>query len=104
MNLQSKIWLTLGFASAFLAYSLFPFMWKGAWYDLTAFSFVAYTRVIYLNSKGNWSLMAFVINMTTISAFLDEIFFDPTKIDLNEYIATLIIIIITYKFKRKWIR
>jgi hypothetical protein len=103
MTFQSKIIFTLGFFSALLAYS-----WKGLsiqCFDcIIAFVFVCYTRVIYLQSHGIWSLMAFIVWLTTVSSLLDELFFDPTKFDINEYIGFALTIIVTYIFKTKWIR
>lgn len=105
MKLESKIWLTLGFLASFFAYSLFSNeYWSWLWFDLTAFSFISYTRVIYLQSHGDWSLMAFIVWLTTINSFIDEILFDPTKIGLNEYIGFVTIVLISIKFKAKWIK
>ena len=102
MSKASKIWLTLGFFSALFAYSLSPFLWYGAWYDLTGIAFVCYTRTIYNESKGKWSLYAFIIYLTTVNALIDELFGNPQEIELNEYIGVAIIILIVMKFKGKW--
>jgi hypothetical protein len=104
MSKKSKIWLILGFFSAVFAYSFYGNLWDGAWYDLTALSFFCYTRVIYNESRGKWSLYAFIIHLTTVSALLDEWFFDPTKIEINEYIGFIIMVIIVMKFKGKWMK
>ena len=101
MTASSKIWLTLGFLASFMAYSLFPYIWHGGWYDLTAFSFVCYTRVIYEQSHGSWSLMAFIVWLTTINALADELFFDPRVIELNEYIGFAILVIVSIKYKKR---
>ena len=104
MILESKIWLTLGFISSMIAYTIFPFIWSGAWYDLTAFSFVSYTRVIYLQTHGNWSIYAFIVWLTTVNTFMDELFFNPEIIELNEYAGFTIMVLIVLKYKKKWIR
>lgn len=94
--------LVTGFISAFLAYSLYKSLWQGAFYDLTALAFVCYTYVIYRLSKGKWSLLSFVIFLTTLNSFIDELFFDPTSLCINEYIGFVLTIIITHLFKDKW--
>ena len=104
MILESKIWLTLGFISSMVAYTLFPFMWKDAFYHLTAFSFVSYTRVIYLQTNGNWSIYAFIVWLATVNSFMDELFFDPKIIELNDYIGFTIMVLVVLKYKQKWIR
>lgn len=104
MSIWAKIWLMIGFISAILGYSLHPYLWDGAFYHMTSIAFVAYTRVIYLQTTGSWSLAAFVVWLTTVNSLLDEFLFDPKELDYNEYIAFLIIIIITVKQRDKWTR
>ena len=101
---QAAIFFTLGFLIKFTCDTTFPFLWKDAWHHLTALSYVCYLRVIYLCSHGNWSLGAFIAWLTTINAFIDEIFFNPFLIEWNEYVGFASIIIVVIKFKRRWIR
>ncbi len=54
MSTKAAVWLVTAFLSVMTAYT-FPFnLWEGSWYDLVAFAFVGYTRVIYLTTRGNW--------------------------------------------------
>lgn len=104
MIAQAKIWFILGFVTKFFCDTTFPLLWEGAWYDLTAFAYVCYLRVIYLSSHGNWSIAAFIAWLTSINAFVDELLFNPEAIELNEYIGFVFMIVIVIKYKRKWVR
>lgn len=124
---RTRFWLVIGFVSALAAYSFYPLLWEHAFYPLISFSFFAYTRVIYLLSKypeiitrvfiGSWSVPVLVIHLATVNALYDEILGDPTKIELNEYLSVILMVliviykrykekIISYhkKLKSKWIR
>ena len=104
MSTWCKIWFLIGFLSVETAYAAYPFLWEGGWYHLTALSFVAFTRVIYLLTKGSWSIAAFVVWLFAINNLMDELFFDPTKMDYNEHIAFLLIVFIVVVQRKKWIR
>lgn len=88
----------------FAAYSFYPILWDSAFYHLTAFGFIGYTRALYLQTIGRWSLVAFTVWLTCVNAFIDELFFDPQRLDVNEYIAFALIIFIVVTQKDKWIR
>ncbi len=64
-----------------------------------------YTRLAYRQNKKLSGLLAWaeVALAATVSSLVDEIFFDPTKLGINEYVAFLIIILIAIynDFKRK---
>lgn len=104
MNKKAIVLFVLGFMCAMCAYSLWPYLWKGAFYQFVSIAFVGYVGATYFLSKGNWSLAIFVVWMTTINSCLDEFFFDPTEMDYNEYFAFVLLAIITIKYKDKWIR
>ena len=124
---RTRFWLVIGFVSALSAYSFHTLLWEHAFYPLIAFSFFAYTRVIFLLTKhtdiikrvfsGAWSVPVLVIHLTTVNALYDEILGDPTKIQSNEYISVILMVgiviykrykekIISYykKLKSKWIQ
>lgn len=96
--------LVLGFLSCFIAYSLYNFLWKGAFYHLTSLGFVCYTYVIYKLSKGKWSLFSFVVFLTALNSLVDELLFDPERISLNEYLGFVLTLIITHLYRGKWER
>ena len=104
MSQRAKIALILGFISAVTAFSLYPYLWRGAFYDLTALSFTCYTGALYLQTRGEWSLVCFVVWLTTVSSLIEEIVFDPLAINYNEFISFFLITLIVCKFKDKWTR
>ena len=104
MSTRAAIWFVSAFLSALAAYTFNGELWENGWYHLIAFAFVGYTRTIYLCTTGEWSIMAFIVHLTAVNSFIDELFFDPTVIEANEYIAFLLFIIITIKNRKKWIR
>jgi branched-subunit amino acid ABC-type transport system permease component len=84
------------------AYNLWPRLWEGAFYQGIAFGFLLLFLVLRRISKEERYIRA----MATIGAWLafnnvlDEIFFDPKKFGINEYIAACIVIFITCR--RLW--
>lgn len=112
-----RIWLLLGFISALSAYSFYEVLkpvWDKCFYMLTCVSFVSYTRVIYLTLKyphvvkvafsGYWKIIGLVIHLSTINALLDELFFNPKEIGINEYLAFVSMIGIVLYQRKKWIQ
>tara|TARA_R110000787_G_scaffold28999_2_gene78955 strand:- start:570 stop:905 length:336 start_codon:yes stop_codon:yes gene_type:complete len=96
--------LIISFIVAFISYSFWRDL-KDA-FDIQIFykglslSFVGYTYVIYLFAKDYkkryfvfWSKIVF---LTAVNSLVDELLFDPTKLQINEYIGFILTIIITY--------
>jgi len=104
MNNESKIWLILGVVFALCAHSLYSYLWVGAFYQLTAFTFVCYIRTLYLNIEGDWSFVVFVVWLSTIDSLLDELFFRAQEVSYHEYVSFTIIILLSIKYKTKWTR
>ncbi len=104
MKNWSKIWFLSGFLSAFLAYTAHPYLWDSSFYHLTAFAFVGYTRALYLQVKGDWSLAVFVVWLTCVNSLLDELFFNPSELEANEYIGFFMIMFITIAQRKRWRR
>jgi|TARA_R110000851_G_C13031704_1_gene561170 hypothetical protein len=100
--METKLLKVFSFLTALMAYSFHPLLWDGAFYHLTALSFVGLTRIIWLKSYGSWKLFAMVMNLMCWNNLFDEIFFNPTVIDYNEYITLLITILIVLKNREKW--
>ncbi len=102
--------------------ALFTYSFWGVIKELTGFSlfyygtclsFVGYTLVIKLllielskHQKGLVFLivLASVINNATINSFVDEVFYDPTKIEFNEYIGFVICVFVAIYENRKRLR
>ena len=104
MDKFAKISLLLGTIAIICAYQLHPYFYKGFFYHATAFSFVCFLHSLYRQAKGTWSLIAFVVLMLSINNCIDELFFDPTEVDLNEWVSFGIIVLIVYIERRKWIK
>jgi hypothetical protein len=101
---EVKILKVLSFVTIISAYSLYPYLWEGAFYHLTAVCFVAMTRIIWKLTFGKWSLVSLVMHVTAINNLLDEIFFDPKIISYNEYFTLLMTVLIIIHNKNKWAR
>ena len=80
-------------------------------YPLNALIMVSYSYVVYYlikqkyNEKGSFLiLLTRIIYLTTINNLVDEIFFDPTRISINEYVGFAFLVIFTcYNYlKKKW--
>lgn len=127
MSKSAKILFILGFISSILAYSfateinkLLYFMMQdncnnvtgvcnpdglvdySSYYKLIAFTFACYTYVIYDLVRNKWSLFSFIVFLTALNSLADELFFNPVKIETNEYLGFMLTIILTHLFKDKW--
>ncbi len=81
-------------------------------YPCTALMFVGYTYVIFLfakkayfNDRKNRFIVFFtrIIYLTTVNNLVDEIFFNPRAININEYLGfALIVVVAYYNYYRKW--
>ena len=107
----------MGFISALGAYSFYEFLkpvWDGCFYHLIAFAFFCYTRVIFLGVKSptalksalsrNWKIPVLIIHLSTVSALFDEMYFNPQKLEINEYISFGIMIVIVLIQRKIWTR
>ena len=107
----------VGFVCAIAAYSFWPYLWKRSFYHFIAISFTGYTGAFYFLVKilieevhthrrllNRLSVSAFIIFLSALNSVLDEFFFDPKEIDINEYIAFVLFAFIVYKHRKKWTR
>lgn len=84
-----------------IGYNFWPFAWHGFFYHCNALFIVI---VFYLLQslkieEKYFNKIATIGFWFSINNLLDEIFFDPTKFGINEYIFAIIVIIITFKKK-----
>lgn len=108
---RAKISFSISSAIVILTYSLWSFIKKKygitIFYPGIAFGFVGYAYCIcsllkyieereYCKKLSSMIFVSKIILIATINNLLDEIFFDPTKLGINEYLAFVILIIITY--------
>ena len=104
-----KITLIATFIIAFITYSFWEIVKEktgvSIFYGGISLCFVGYTYTIYLlfqrladNNKKltNAISIAYVVYLAAFNSLIDELLFDPTKLQLNEYIGFVIIIILTY--------
>ena len=127
MTTGGKVILVLGFVSAFCAQTFYakideilsPILQDAFnnmtgelspdgkpdysfYYKLTALAFVCYTYVIYTLVRGWWSIPCFIIFLTALNSLADELFFNPTCIQHNEYVGFMASVIIAIGFRNKW--
>ena len=111
---KAKLVLKITFVMSVLNFSLWSYIkeWTGVgvWYTGNALAYVGYlyviyeyTRIAYKQNKRlgdliTWSEIALG---AAISNVIDELFFDPTKIDAIEYLGFTIIILIALYNDRK---
>ena len=104
-----KIILIITFIIAIITYSFWEEIKEKynfqIFYIGISLAFVGYTYVIWLLTNElkrfdkrcfNFSLFAFVVYNTALNSFVDELFFDPTKLEINEYVGFLVIICTAY--------
>lgn len=96
MNLDRVILLT-GLGVLLIGWSLWPRLWVGAFYHAAAMGFLLLFICIRRLSTND----SFMYGWATCGMWLaannlvDELFFDPAKFGINEYIVSAIIIIVT---------
>ena len=114
---KSKILLISTFLLAVFTYSFWGLIKEltgiSIFYYGTCLAFVGYTLVIKLLiielSKHTQGLKKFiiissVINMVCVNSLVDEVLFDPQKIEVNEYIGFFICIVLAIYENRKRLR
>ena len=114
MTGKGRLVFKITFVAAILSYSFWSHIKE--WFDIQIFyptvalCFLGYTYVIYEFVKEGYKvdkklssmlLWSEVILMTNISSVLDELFFDPTKLGVNEYIGFFLIILTALYNERK---
>ncbi len=104
MNKWAKIWFFIATVSVVMAYSLHPLLWESSFFHLTSLAFVGFIRALYLQTTGDWSLAVFVVWLISINSLLDELLFDPTEMDYNEWTGFALIMLITLIQRKKWTR
>lgn len=78
-----------------VGYNLWPIAWGEFFYQANAFGYLLlFTLIKYGISGGRiFKVMANIGFWFSVNNLLDELFFDPKKILINEYIFAVIIII-----------
>lgn len=89
------LWL-VGYALAPLGYDDVYFICDAAAKNLLLFAFYRFVDKSLLLLKSTLLVLTFA----SLSNLLDELFFDPCLITINEYIFVLIVMIITYRYAK----
>ena len=101
---SKELFAVISFVAVTLAYTLSPIISLGLFFDLVALSFSSIWLYTYLSSKGKWSIVFFIIFLTSLNNFIDELFFNPAEYDWNEYTAFSLIVLITILNLKRWKR
>lgn len=78
-----------------LTYTFWHYLPKGFFYVGNAFFICIISFCLFRYTKN--SFVSLVIFLLSINNLIDELFFDNTKISLNEYLTAFIIIVISLK-------
>ena len=82
-----------------ITYLFWSYMPKGSFYIGNAIFILLLCVYLFLNDKG--SVIKFVLMSLSINNLLDEMFFDNTKLELNELLTALTIFIFAIIKERK---
>ena len=82
-----------------MTYLFWSYLPKGSFYMGNAIFIVLLCVYLFLTEKG--SIIKFILLALSLNNLLDEIFFDNTKIELNEILTALTIFIFAIIKKKK---
>ena len=108
INTYSKVSLLLGYLSAIAASLFFDVLWNNAYYHLIELSFALYLSGFYLLCKSQtkryskfWQTITLIVLLSALSTLIDEVFYSATKVELNDLVRFISIIVfsISYKYK-----
>lgn len=92
-----KTWLTIAAMIVSIAgYNLWPIIHHDFFYKCMALSLLLLSIVVWL-CKDVSKIVSQIFFWLCVNNLMDELFFDPTAFQLNEYIFALIVIIITIR-------
>ena len=91
--------LYIATAISLITYLFWSYLPKGSFYIGNAIFILLLCVYLFLNEKG--SIIKFILLALSLNNLLDEIFFDNTKIQLNEILTALTIFIFAIIKKKK---
>jgi len=105
-----KISLVVGFISAMFGSLIAQhYLWKDAYYHLMEIGFISYLFSFYLLSNKDsegfsklWKTITLIILLCSISTIVDEIMYDATKVELNDFVRLMFIIFASFKINYKF--
>jgi hypothetical protein len=98
-SIIQKVCLTAAILASLAGYNLWPYAWHGFFYQCNALMISLLFYLVKDFGKHDLYLhkVATIGFWFAISNLCDELFFDPTKLQWNEYVFALIIIVLTLK-------
>ena len=95
-----------------LAFGFWRFLWDDAFYQLMAAGI--FMLAWHIKAASKWGththLFAVIGFWLSLNNILDELFFDPKAVSVNEYVVALVIVIASIKFfhdgrksPRRWV-
>jgi hypothetical protein len=104
-----KLSLLLGFVSAMFGSLIAQkYLWENAYYHLMESGFIFYLLSFYLLSKKDsqefsklWKTITLIILLSSVSTLIDELIYDATKVEFNDFIRIVSIIYISFKINYK---
>ncbi|HET8686545.1 MAG TPA: hypothetical protein VFM18_07750 [Methanosarcina sp.] len=85
-----------------VAFAFWPKLWDGAFYHLMAAGiFLLFWHIEATAKYGTYLQLFSTIGFwLSLNNLLDELFFDPKAVSVNEYLVALVIVIASIKFFR----
>lgn len=98
-----KVLLITAITILVAAYSLWSFAWDGFFYQFTALAYVIIFILIKYAIRGDkwFRVIANICFWFSLNNLFDELFFNPKKVGINEYIFAFIIIITSILISEK---
>lgn len=100
---QAGKWLAfMAFVTLILTYNIWGLFEDYHIYDIgMAISIMFLVWSIHLSANGLYRIFSLAFLLICMSNVIDELFFDPTRVSVNEYIsATIILITVLYLYRR----
>jgi len=108
MDSMSKILLVMGFVCAISSSLLSQeLLWDNSYYHLMEASFCLYLSSLYICVKcgvkysDKWIKVPLFVLLSSISTICDELFYDATKVELNDLIRLVSIFAFVKLYKPK---
>jgi len=95
MNVNKLLWVATIISIA--TFQLWAYLPKGSFYIGNGLFYVLLAIVIFLQNKRLF--VSFLLLCLTVNNLLDELFFDPTKNGINEFVFAVLTPIIYYARK-----
>ena len=97
--MTGKIILYIATVISLITYLFWEYLPKGSFYMGNALFILLLCIYLFLNDKG--SVIKFILLALSLNNLLDEMFFDNTKLELNEILTALTIFIFAIIKKKK---